>query len=141
MADQPFLIADQLYNLGMSYSGLPQQEPGPLGTAGYASTPFGDKLIGPSSFFGPRLVSTPQGDIYYGPSPLAGPKFGDVAPTAETAVPFTPTAPAAAPAAAPQQIPFWMQSSQPSGATWGGEGGLAYGGPGAVQMVNSVLMR
>jgi hypothetical protein len=129
MAD-PFLIADQLYNLGMQYSNLPQQEPGPLGTAGYASTPFGDKLIGPSSFFGPRLVSTPQGDVYYGPTPLAGPKFGDVAPTLDQAKAMEIAAPAAA-AAAPQQPPFWMQSA-PSGATWGGEGGLSWGGPGAV---------
>ena len=133
MAD-PFLIADQLYNLGMQYSGLPQQEPGPLGTAGYTSTPFGDKLIGPSSFFGPRVVKTPQGDIYYGPSPLAGPKFGDVAPTLEQAKAMEITPPAqAAPA---QQLPAWMQSGPPAGASWGGEGGLAYGGPGAVSSVS-----
>lgn len=105
----PFLIADQLYNLGMQYSGLPQQEPGPLGTAGYASTPFGDKLIGPSSFFGPRVVSTPQGDVYYGPSPLAGPKFGDVAPANPT--PFQPTVPAVAGPAAAQEVPWWMTPS------------------------------
>ena len=30
---------------------------------------------------------------------------------------------------------------QPSGPTWGGEGGLAYGGPGAVQMRDSVLVK
>lgn len=77
-------------------------------------------------------MSTPQGDIYYGPSPLAGPKFGDTAPTLEEAKAkeFQPTAPAQQ--AAPQETPYWMQTSAPSGATWGGEGGLAYGGPGAV---------
>jgi hypothetical protein len=126
MADQPFLIADQLYNLGMQYSNLPQQEPGPLGTAGYASTPFGDKLIGPSSFFGPRLVSTPQGDIYYGPSPLAGPKFGDVAPTAANAVPFQPTGPAPQ-AAPPQETPWWMMPAS-SFEMPGHEGGSGGGG-------------